>query len=146
MFPSEICTIYLRTFPFKGIRRFKAETFYLTNCLLLKGMIMSSYMCGSCGTEVRGYDGCPTCKMIAAQERMARAAEDQARNLNSQNTQIEYVYLDKSSVTAIKIVSVIILLLCFIPFADGIQTSGFGAVIQLLAALIGLQCIVTLIK
>ncbi len=107
---------------------------------------MSSYICGKCGTEVRGYDGCPGCKALAFQERMANAAEQQYSNNYNNAPRTEYVYMSKSETTIVRVLAAIVFAVCLIPFAGGIQTSGFGAVVQLLAFLIGAQAFIKIIE
>jgi hypothetical protein len=82
--------------------------------------------------------------MIKAQESMANAAYDQ--NRNSQNGQTQYVYLSKSSVTAIKVISAIVLAGCFVPFTGGLHTSGFMGLVQLMSVVVGLGAFIQLIS
>jgi predicted ATP-dependent serine protease len=125
---------------------------------------MSSYICSKCGTEVRGYDGCPGCKALDFQERMARAAErtanaaaprssfaagfDAGYNGYSDNVQQQVVAGPMTSLDRIllKVFALGLLAVSLYAFKDlTIYTSGFMALVQLCAGFAGLWSLVALL-
>lgn len=125
---------------------------------------MSSYICNKCGTEVRGYDGCPGCKSLEFQERMARAAERSANAVAPRSAfgagfdagYNGYVDTPHNNVAPgpmtsfdrvlLKLFALVLLAVSLYAFKDlTVYTSGFMALVQLFAAGAGLWSLIALL-